>query len=48
MHRINLTLVNFLIFTIVTSAIAYYIVVRAYDSFEGGVDELTLDGMLSR
>ncbi len=31
MHRINLTLVNFLIFTIVSSSIAYYIVVSAYD-----------------
>jgi len=44
MHRINLTLVNFLVFTIITSAIAYNLVVKAYDSFEGGVDELTLDG----
>ncbi len=43
MHRINLTLVNFLIFTIITSAIAYHIVVKAYDTF-GSVDELASDG----
>ncbi len=32
MHRINKTLVYFLMFTIVTSAMAYHIVVKAYDS----------------
>ncbi len=31
MHRINLTLVYFLIFTAVSSGLAYYIVVKAYD-----------------
>ncbi len=31
MHRINLTLVYFLIFTVVSSGLAYYIVVKAYD-----------------
>ena len=44
MHRINLTLVNFLIFTIITSAIAYHLVVKAYDTFDSNVDGLTLDG----
>ncbi len=43
MHRINLTLVNFLIFTIITSAIAYHLVVKGYDSFEG-VDKVSADG----
>ncbi len=33
MHRINKTLVYFLIFTIISSALAYHIVVKAYDSF---------------
>ncbi len=33
MHRINLTLVFFLIFTVVTSGLAYTIVMSAYDSY---------------
>ena len=40
MHRINLTLVFFLIFTIITSAMAYYIMIRAYDVF-ADIDEST-------
>ncbi len=43
MHRINLTLVYFLVFTVVSSALAFHIVVKAYDSF-GAVDELSSDG----
>jgi len=39
MHRINKTLVYFLIFTVVSSAVAYHIVVKAYDSFDN--NELT-------
>jgi len=31
MHRINMTLVYFLIFTVVSSAIAFYIMTKAYD-----------------
>jgi hypothetical protein len=31
MHRINLTLVNFLIFTLVSSALAFHIVNKAYE-----------------
>jgi len=34
MHRINLTLVYFFIFTVVSSTLAYYIVVKAHESFE--------------
>ena len=35
MHRINKTLVYFLIFTVISSALAYHIVVKAYsDVFE--------------
>ena len=45
MHRINWTLVNFLIFTIITSAIAYHLVVKAYDTFEGA-DVVTFDGYI--
>ncbi len=32
-HRINLTLVYFLIFTMVSSALAYNIIMKAYDTF---------------
>jgi len=32
MHRINMTLVYFLIFTIVSSALAYRIIIKAYDN----------------
>jgi len=42
MHRINLTLVYFLIFTIITSAISYHLVVKAYDTFDVA-DGLTYD-----
>ena len=31
MHRINKTLVYFLLFTIISSALAYHIVVKAYN-----------------
>ena len=31
MHRINMTLVYFLIFTVVSSTLAFYILVKAYD-----------------
>lgn len=31
MHRINMTLVYFLIFTIITSVVAFNLVVKAYD-----------------
>ena len=34
MHRINKTLVYFLIFTIISSGLAFHIVVKAYDSFD--------------
>jgi hypothetical protein len=43
MHRINLTLVNFLIFTIISSAIAFHIVIKAYDTFDN-VDEFSSPG----
>ncbi|KKR61931.1 MAG: hypothetical protein UU01_C0013G0015 [Parcubacteria group bacterium GW2011_GWA2_40_37] len=33
-HRINLTLVYFLAFTIVSSVLAFHIIVKAYDSFD--------------
>ncbi len=39
MHRINITLVSFLIFTIVSSALAYKIVISSYDSYENIYDE---------
>lgn len=39
MHKINLTLVFFLIFTIVSSALAYKIVISSYASYENIYDE---------
>lgn len=44
MHRINITLVCFLIFTIVSSALAYKIVVSSYSSYEIIYDESYLAG----
>lgn len=34
MHRINMTLVCFLIFTIISSGLAYKIVISAYASYD--------------
>jgi hypothetical protein len=39
MHKINVTLVFFLIFTIVSSALAYKIVTSAYSSYDNNYDE---------
>ncbi len=44
MHRINITLVCFLIFTIVSSALAYKIVISSYDSYENIYSENYLVG----
>lgn len=44
MHRINITLVCFLIFTIVSSALAYKIVISSYDSYENVYSEDYLSG----
>jgi len=43
MHRINLILVNFLVFTFVTSTTAFHIMVKAQNTFDG-VDVLAFDG----
>ncbi len=44
MHRINMTLVFFLIFTIISSVVAYKIVMSGYDSYENTYSESYLSG----
>lgn len=39
MHKINITLVCFLIFTIVSSALAYKIVISSYESYGGAYED---------
>lgn len=43
MHRINLTLVFFLVFTIISSVLAYKIVVSAYNSYDYNTDYTVVD-----
>jgi hypothetical protein len=48
MQKLNKTLIFFLIFTIISSALAFKIVVSAYSSYDVPYDEISLSGKLAR